>query len=123
MSKSNKKFYWQRISDPVESIDELMFGNEIRTIEVGGKQICITVYQGRLHAFEHNCPHAGASLGQGWIDNDKGQVVCFLHRYAFDLETGANTINKECNLKVYPVMEDETGIYIGFKKPGIFNWF
>lgn len=35
------------------------------------------------------CPHAGGSLGQGWIE--EGEVVCPLHRWRFRLGDGRCT--------------------------------
>jgi nitrite reductase (NADH) small subunit len=37
-----------------------------------------------------------------------GTVVCPLHEWRFDLETGA-TLNGECPIAVYPIALDEGG--------------
>jgi nitrite reductase/ring-hydroxylating ferredoxin subunit len=37
-------------------------------------------------ALSDRCPHAGGSLGQGWIDD--GEVVCPLHQWRFRLKDG-----------------------------------
>lgn len=40
----------------------------------------------RIVAIDDRCPHAGASLGRGWIEG--GAVVCPLHRWRFSLGDG-----------------------------------
>jgi nitrite reductase/ring-hydroxylating ferredoxin subunit len=40
----------------------------------------------RVVALGDRCPHAGASLGGGWIED--GAVVCPLHRWRFSLGDG-----------------------------------
>ena len=40
-----------------------------------------------FHALEDACNHAGASLSEGWVED--GCLMCPVHAYAFNLETGA----------------------------------
>lgn len=40
-----------------------------------------------IYAMEESCNHAGASMATGWVEDDC--LVCPVHRYAFDLKTGA----------------------------------
>ncbi|WP_182830361.1 Rieske (2Fe-2S) protein [Tautonia rosea] len=40
----------------------------------------------RIVAIQDACPHAGASLGSGWVED--GAVVCPLHRWRFSLIDG-----------------------------------
>ena len=40
-------------------------------------------------AFADRCPHAGGSLGDGWVED--GECVCPLHRWRFRLADGACT--------------------------------
>lgn len=41
----------------------------------------------QVHVMDNTCPHAGAGMYGGWID--QGCAVCPLHNWAFDLKTGA----------------------------------
>lgn len=41
----------------------------------------------RVYAIEESCNHAGASLAAGWVEDDC--LICPVHRYAFDLASGA----------------------------------
>jgi nitrite reductase/ring-hydroxylating ferredoxin subunit len=40
-----------------------------------------------FRALEDACTHAGASLAEGWVED--GCLLCPVHQYAFDLDTGA----------------------------------
>lgn len=40
-----------------------------------------------VFALEDACNHAGASLAEGWVKDQC--LICPVHQYAFDLETGA----------------------------------
>lgn len=50
-----------------------------------GLDLVVVRYEGRVHAFENACPHRGAPLDQGSIED--GCLVCPLHGWAFTLET------------------------------------
>lgn len=43
--------------------------------------------EGGVFALEDACNHAGASLAEGWVKDQC--LICPVHQYAFDLETGA----------------------------------
>jgi nitrite reductase (NADH) small subunit/3-phenylpropionate/trans-cinnamate dioxygenase ferredoxin subunit len=60
---------------------------EGKTVEVGGKLIALFLTEGRYHALDDLCPHMGASLSGGWVEN--GTVTCPWHAWRFRLEDGA----------------------------------
>lgn len=47
------------------------------------------------------CPHAGAVLGDGSVDD--GLLLCPVHAYAFDVASGRCDEDPSCSLKSYPV--------------------
>ena len=76
--------------------------------ELGGKEvvvhrnrICLYKHNGEVFATDAECPHKGAPLAAGWVEN--GSVFCGLHGWEFDLRTGLCK-NKpgEC-VRAYPV--------------------
>ena len=119
---NEKKYNWIKISDAIDSPAQILFGEDIRLIEVNGKNICITEYNGNLYAFDRRCPHAGAMLEYGWI-NDQGHIVCHHHQYAFDMQNGKNTSGEGFYLQTYPVKLNEEGVFIGFERKGFLSWF
>jgi nitrite reductase/ring-hydroxylating ferredoxin subunit len=42
---------------------------------------------GAVHAIEDACNHAGASLAEGWLEED-ACIVCPMHGYVFELRSG-----------------------------------
>lgn len=48
--------------------------------------VLVALVDGEPVALEDSCNHAGASLCDGWREDDC--VVCPMHQYAFDLRTG-----------------------------------
>jgi len=49
--------------------------------------ICVAWLEtGEVYAIEDACNHAGASLAEGWIEEDC--VACPMHGYVFELRTG-----------------------------------
>jgi nitrite reductase (NADH) small subunit len=88
-------------------IDSIPLG-EGRTVVVEGRRIAVfRSRSGRLHATQAECPHRGGPLADGVVADST--VVCPLHEFKFDLETGSPRGSSCQALKVYPVSVDATG--------------
>jgi nitrite reductase (NADH) small subunit len=81
---------------------------EGRTFQVG--QELISVFRARggaIFAAQAHCPHRGGPLADGIIG--AGKVICPLHAYKFDLQTG-KPIDTMCEaLKLYEVALSAAG--------------
>lgn len=111
---------WHKLAD---HIDEIGFGeNQIAVVEAAGKKFCLGRHGDRLFAFAQKCPHAGGLLSEGFIDA-RGYVVCPLHRYRFDGQTGRNVSGEGFYLRHWPVELREDGVYVGMEKGGGWNLF
>jgi 3-phenylpropionate/trans-cinnamate dioxygenase ferredoxin subunit len=62
--------------------------NELRTYEVGRRNVMVTKKNGCVKAMDDWCNHAGCLLSGGRIEGNL--VVCPCHEVGFDLDTGAN---------------------------------
>lgn len=94
----------------------------IRKFSVNDREIVIGRYGGKLFASDNSCPHKGASMHKGYYKN--GRVVCYLHDYEFDINSGklANIPDrwkkqsegwkKAGNLVMHHVTEDSDYIYV-----------
>jgi nitrite reductase/ring-hydroxylating ferredoxin subunit len=91
--------------------DDFMEG-KMYQILLAGKAIGLVKQQGRIFAFSAVCPHAGASLCEGWLDA-RGNIVCPLHSYRFDPANGRNTSGEGYKLRTYPVDIKDDSIFIG----------
>ncbi len=70
------------------------------TVDCEGMSIAILNDAGTYHALADRCPHAGGSLGKGWIED--GEVVCPLHRWRFRLDNGRCTTLRGNTLRRFP---------------------
>jgi len=83
----------------------------LKKVKAGGKSICLVGYEGKLHAVSATCPHAGGDLSDGWCRN--GKLVCPLHRYAYDIETGKGIGDQHDYIDTYPLEVRADGTYVG----------
>jgi len=70
---------------PILSLTEIEEGG-ISAATVNGQKIVLTLYQGRLIAYDSKCPHAAADMSRGSVSGWK--AVCPDHGYCFDLRSG-----------------------------------
>ena len=110
---------WHKIADNIASIDFSSTG--LTEIEVKGKRICLSLHNDTLHACTAKCPHAGGTLAEGYLDVS-GNIVCPLHRYKFNMETGRNISGEGYFLKTFPVEIRDEGVFVGIADSGLFGW-
>ncbi|HXR83890.1 MAG TPA: Rieske 2Fe-2S domain-containing protein [Hanamia sp.] len=100
---------WTKIAN---SIDEIHFGeNNIASINIDKKPVCVIKTADGLRACSSNCPHAGADLSEGFLDK-RENIICPVHNYRFNLNNGRDTNNEGYFLKIFVVKETEEGIFI-----------
>ena len=114
---STGEMHWVLITDAPASLD--WPDNQLLDLEVEDKKITLARFKEGYFAFAQKCPHASGRMAQGYI-NPLGQVVCPLHRYAFDMKNGRNTTGEGYFLKTYPVELRPNGLFIGFKPNSFF---
>lgn len=100
---------WHKVA---ESIDTIAFnGKGITTVSVDGRKICIIKTEDGLQACTDRCPHAGASLSDGFIDKNRN-IVCCVHNYKFNLKTGRDAMNEGYFLKLYKIKIEDDGVFV-----------
>ncbi len=60
---------------------------EGRAYAVNGRMVAVFFIDGEYRAISDTCPHMGASLAAGYVE--EGAVYCPWHAWRFDLESGA----------------------------------
>ena len=117
---TGKKYNWHKVNDHV---NELCFAaNNIASVEINGKKMCIGKFNDTIFAFAYKCPHAGGILADGHIDM-LGNIICPLHRYKYSLQNGWNVSGEGYYLKHWPVELRDDGVYVGIEESGgIFGW-
>lgn len=96
----------------VMSEEDLPIGKSA-IISAGEDEIALFNYKGKYYAVANKCPHRGAPLGEGRIE--EGIVICPNHEWRFKLESGANMQNPELFIPTYPVKVRNENIYIGLE--------
>lgn len=115
------RMYWQ----PVALAEELQGPRPVRAVRVLGQDLVLfRDEQGRLGLIDRDCPHRGADLAFGRLED--GGLRCTFHGWLFDvdgrcLETPAEPVgSKLCQRirqKAYPV-EERNGIIFGYLGEG-----
>jgi ferredoxin-nitrite reductase len=85
---------WIRLQEIAEGSAKLL--------RAKGEEMAVFKNNGQLYGIQNICPHEGGQLCNGWIEN--GEVVCPLHRYRFDLKTGACSTNPKLKVKVFKLV-------------------
>jgi nitrite reductase (NADH) small subunit len=74
---------------------------EARTVEVGNQLIALFRQHGQYFAIDDVCPHMGASLSEGFVEN--GIVTCPWHAWRFRLADGTWADNPRIKIGCFPV--------------------
>lgn len=84
----------------VGALTDLRFGPGA-PVRIGEHWLAIFRVGDALRAIDNACPHASAPLCDGAVID--GKVVCFLHHWEFDLETGACDVGPQWGVRAYAV--------------------
>jgi NAD(P)H-dependent nitrite reductase small subunit len=74
---------------------------EGKMVELSGKLIAVFHDQGQYFAIDDVCPHMGASLSSGFVEN--GIVTCPWHAWRFRLADGAWADSPRVKIGCFPV--------------------
>ncbi len=91
-------------------ICEITSGEPFITNIDNNQQIVIFRTEDNYYAIENRCPHAGAYLHEGYIEEQI--LICHWHGWKFNLETGQCLDDPLAKLKTYPLKLEGGNIYI-----------
>ncbi len=75
---------------------------EGRTVLMGKRPVALFLRNGQYHAIDDMCPHQGASLGAGYLD-EEGAVTCPWHAWRFNILNGKWCDNPRLGVDVFEV--------------------
>jgi nitrite reductase (NADH) small subunit len=81
-----------------------------RVIDVRGTPVAVFFTDGQYYAIDDRCPHAGAPLSDGCVEN--GIVTCAWHGWRFRLSDGAWADNPRIKTRVYRVIVDAGEVFV-----------
>lgn len=70
-----------------------------KLVQIAGKEIALFRVEGKVHAVDGVCPHAGGSLAEGSCQD--GVVACPMHGWTFDVRTGCGVEPKRASVASY----------------------
>lgn len=84
------------------AVSDLIEGEVLKIERDGSEPIGVTLVEGKAYVFPDTCPHAEASLSEGWVED--GRVICAVHYAEFGLEDDevVNAPTGCGHLKKYP---------------------
>lgn len=85
-----------------------------KAVNVNGKKIALFRWQGNVYALRDHCPHQGAPLSDGFVDD--GCAVCFYHDWKFNLADGAFVHNPALRIPTFTVQEKDEKILIAMEE-------
>lgn len=106
--------HWIKIFENQIEFENYIQPNKFMVFDLKGEKICVTRNSKGFFAVQDKCPHNGASLSKGFC-SPNNEIICPLHRYAFNLKDGKATSGGAFALKTYPISIKETGVFIGIK--------
>ena len=116
---SSEKYKWHKIAGSLAEIDFSSSG--LTEIGVAGKRICVGLQNNTMYACTQKCPHAGGILADGYLDAS-GNIVCPMHRYKFNMQSGRNISGEGYFLKTFPVEIRNEGVFVGIPDSSLFGW-
>ena len=78
-------------------------------VKVGDKQIALFKIAGEVYAINAICPHAGAFLDMGFLEDFT--IICPLHGWDFDIRTGVSP-SYGVKTKCFPVEVRDGAVYL-----------
>lgn len=80
------------------------------TVTVGSKLVAVFREAGQFFAIDDVCPHMGASLSGGYLQ--EGIVTCPWHAWRFRLKDGAWADNPKIKIGCYPVRVEGDNVQV-----------
>lgn len=82
-----------------------------KAVYLNGNKIALFRSNGKAYALRDSCPHQGAPLSDGYVEN--GCAVCVYHEWKFRLEDGAFDHNELVKIPTFALKEENGKIFIG----------
>jgi 3-phenylpropionate/trans-cinnamate dioxygenase ferredoxin subunit len=89
----------------------------VQMVKAINRKICVIKKDEKFYAIQNTCPHAGGILSGGWCK--EGNIVCPIHRYEYNLNTGRGAEGQGDYIEIYPTALRADGLYVGIKQ----GWF
>lgn len=103
---------WLKVFSSEQEALQRIQRSKPQLVIANGHRISVVNHNNRFFAVQDSCTHSGASLSGGLV-NYLGEIICPLHNYCFNLQTGQELSSRSRDLKIYPIKIDDSGFFIG----------
>ncbi len=79
-------------------------------LQAENKKIALFKSGGKFYAIDNLCPHRGAPLADGHVENCR--VTCSWHAWEFDLKTGECLTVPDGKVKAYAVKIEKDEVFV-----------
>jgi len=93
----------------VATVGDIADGNGA-AFAVNGKMVAVFLADGEYHAIDDFCPHMGASLAGGYLED--GMVTCPWHAWRFKICDGTWCDNPEIGVNAYDIRVEGNEIQV-----------
>lgn len=106
MSSEQEKPYHR-----VAAVGDVPLGCGIQ-VTIDDDDIALFNLGGAFFAVNDVCPHRGAPLSQGFLEQDK--VFCPLHCFDFNLKTGESQVASHLRVETYPTKIENGDVFVQY---------
>jgi nitrite reductase (NADH) small subunit len=89
---------------PAAPLSQIPAGRGL-TVRLAERDIALLREGETVYALDNACPHKGAALSFGWVEN--GRVACPMHGWEFECRTGACTDRPNVTVRHYEVKVED----------------
>lgn len=100
-------YRWVKVNSSIPTVDG------VYPLLVENKKYTLVINEGNLYIFQSKCPHAGGSLYTGWCEKNK--LICPIHRYSYDLESGKGSAGQGDYITKFPLKWESGNLFVGLK--------
>lgn len=84
--------------------------NHAVKVNIEDEEIALFNLRGEFYAISDVCPHRGAPLSEGFLEQEK--VLCPWHCFDFNLKTGECQVASHLRVATYPLKIEDGSIFI-----------
>ena len=105
MDSADQKKRYRKVAD----VSEVPSGAGIKVV-IEDDEIALFNLNDEFYAINDLCPHRGAPLSEGFLEQDK--VFCPWHCFDFNLKTGESQVASHLRVATYPVKVEDDSVLI-----------
>ncbi|HHP7242243.1 MAG TPA: Rieske 2Fe-2S domain-containing protein [Cyclobacteriaceae bacterium] len=99
-----------KLFSSIQEAENMFTDKRIITFNHQAKKFCMMKYEDGYVVFPDSCPHQGASLSSGFLNN-QDEIVCPWHSHRYNLKTGQESNLRSDDLMLHQVYIQQDGIY------------